>query len=111
MASGEELSYAFLEAHPADAARVLERLAATEAGALLQSAPMRIASPVLRLMLPLAGARCLEHMADIEIVDLLHGTGAQSGVALLRYFGVERRTGLLAQLPTALSLAYELLLG
>ena len=57
MASSEELSYAFLEAHPADAARVLERLAATEAGALLQSAPLRLAAPVLRHMLPLSGAR------------------------------------------------------
>jgi magnesium transporter len=111
MASSEELSYAFLEAHPSDAARVLERLAATEAGALLQSAPIRLASPVLRQMLPLAGARCLEQLEDIDIAALLRGTGAQAGVALLRYFGAERRTRLLAQLPTALTLAYELLLG
>jgi magnesium transporter len=111
MASSEELSYAFLETHPADAARVLERLAATEAGALLQSAPLRLASPVLRQMLPLAGARCLEQLGDSDIAGLLRGTGAQAGVALLRYFGAERRTKLLAQLPTALTLAYELLLG
>jgi magnesium transporter len=111
MASSEQLSYAFLEAHPADAARVLERLAAPEAGALLKSAPVRLASPVLRHMLPLAGARCLEQLDDKEIAGLLHGTGAQSGVALLRYFGAERRTRLLSQLPTALTLAYELLLG
>lgn len=111
MASNEQLSYAFLETHPADAARVLERLAATEAGALLQSAPLRLASPVLRQMLPLAGARCLEQLGDSAIAGLLRGTGAQAGVALLRYFGAERRTALLAQLPTALTLAYELLLG
>jgi Mg/Co/Ni transporter MgtE len=111
MASSEELSYTFLEAHPADAARVLERLAATEAGALLQSAPIRLASPVLRQMLPLAGARCLEQLEDNEIAGLMRGTGAQAGVALLRYFGAERRTRLLAELPTALTLAYELLLG
>jgi magnesium transporter len=111
MASSEDLSYAFLEAHPADAARVLERLAATEAGALLQSAPLRLASPVLRQMLPLAGARCLEPLDDNEVAGLLRGSGAQAGVALLRYFGAERRTRLLAQLPTALTLAYELLLG
>ncbi len=35
----------------------------------------------------------------------------QTGVALLRYFGAERRARLLAQLPTALAVAYELLLG
>jgi magnesium transporter len=111
MASSEELSYAFLETHPADAARVLERLAATEAAALLQAAPLRIASPVLRQMLPLSGARCLEQLDDDQIAGLLRGTGAQAGVALLRYFGAERRSRLLAQLPTALTLAYELLLG
>ncbi len=111
MASSEQLSYAFLEAHPADAARVLERLAATEAGALLKSAPVRLASPVLRQMLPLAGARCLEQLDDNEIAGLLHRTGAQAGVALLRYFSAERRTRLLALLPTALALAYDLLLG
>ena len=111
MASSEELSYAFLEAHPADAARVLERLAATEAGALLQSAPLRLAAPVLRHMLPLSGARCLESLDDNDVAGLLRGAGPQAGVALLRYLGAERRTKLLAQLPTALTLAYELLLG
>jgi Mg/Co/Ni transporter MgtE len=111
MASSEELSYAFLETHPADAARVLERLASTEAAALLQAAPLRIASPVLRHMLPLSGARCLEQLDDDQVTGLLRGAGAQAGVALLRYFGAERRARLLAQLPTALTLAYELLLG
>ncbi len=111
MASNEELSYAFLESHPADAARVLERLAPAEAGALLQSAPLRLAAPVLRHMLPLPGARCLEQLGDEEITGLLRGAGAQAGVALLRYFGGERRMKLLAQLPTALTIAYELLLG
>lgn len=43
MASSEELTYAFLEAHPSDAARVLERLAPAAAAALLQSAPLRLA--------------------------------------------------------------------
>lgn len=111
MTSSVAFSYAFLETHPADAARVLERLAATEAGALLKSAPLRLASPVLRQMLPLAGARCLEPLDDAEIIGLLRGVGAQAGVALLRYFGAARRTRLLGQLPTALTLAYELLLG
>ncbi|MBE0621814.1 MAG: magnesium transporter [Burkholderiales bacterium] len=111
MASSEDLSYAFLEAHPADAARVIERLAPASAAALLQSAPLRLAAPVLRQMLPLAGARCLEQMDETEMTGLLRGVGAQAGVALLRYFGAQRRAGLLAKLPTALTIAYELLLG
>jgi magnesium transporter len=111
VASSEDLSYAFLEAHPVDAARVLERLATTEAAALLQSAPLRLASRVLRQMLPIAGVHCLEHLSDIEIAGLLRGAGVQSGVALLRYFSAERRTKLLMQLPSALTLSFELLLG
>lgn len=111
MSSSEELSYAFLEAHPADAARVIERLASDSAAALLQSAPLRLAAPVLRQMLPLAGARCLERLDDAEAAGLLRSVGAQAGVALLRYVGAERRPRLLKQLPTALALSYELLLG
>ena len=90
---------------------MIERLAPASAAALLQSAPLRLTSPVLRHMLPLAGARCLERLDDGESVGLLRGVGAQTGVALLRYFGAERRARLLAQLPTALAVAYELLLG
>ena len=111
MASSEALTYAFLESHPADAARVLERLAPDSASALLQAAPRRLSAPVLRQMLPLAGARCLEKLDDADTVGLLRSVGAQAGVALLRYFGAERRAGLLAQLPTALALGYEMLLG
>ena len=111
MASSEDLTYTFLDAHPADAARVLERLAPDSAAALLQSVPLRLASPVLRQMLPLAGARCLERLDDGDAAGLLRGVGAQAGVALLRYVGAERRTRLLAQLPTGLTIAYELLLG
>lgn len=111
MASSEELTCAFLETHPADAARILERLVPASAAALLQSVPLRLASPVLRQMFPLAGARCLEQLDDNETAGLLRGVGAQAGVALLRHVGAGRRAQLLAQLPGALTLAYELLLG
>jgi len=111
MASSEDLSYAFLEHHPTDAARVIERLAPASAAALLQSAPLRLAAPVLRQMLPLAGARCLERLADVDAAGLLRSVGAQAGVALLRNLDAARRASLLAQLPSALTLAYELLLG
>jgi magnesium transporter len=111
MDSREELSYAFLETHPVDAARVLERLPPAAAAALLQAAPQRLAAPVLRQMLPLAGASCLEQLGDSETAGLLRGVGAQAGVPLLRHVSAERRSRLLAQLPTALTLTYELLLG
>ncbi|MFH1602861.1 MAG: hypothetical protein ABIH03_03025, partial [Pseudomonadota bacterium] len=111
MPSSEDLTYAFLEAHPAEAARVIERRAPASAAALLQTAPRRLTAPVLRQMLPLAGARCLERLDDADTVGLLRGVGAQAGVALLRYLAAERRARLLRQLPTALTVAYEMLLG
>lgn len=111
MPNHEELTYSFLAAHPADAARVLERLLPDSAAAFLQTAPLRLAAPVLREMLPFAGARCLERIDDDDTVGLLRGVGAQAGVALLRYFTADRRERLLRQLPATLTVAFELLLG
>lgn len=111
MDSSEALSHAFLEMHPVDAARVLERLSPAAAAALLLAVPQRLAAPVLRQMLPLTAAGCLERADDEAAVGLLRAVGAQAGVALLRHLGAARRARLLAQLPAALALAYEILLG
>ncbi len=111
MASTEDLSFAFLESHPADAARVLERIAPKNVAALLSDAPLRLAAPALRAMLPLHAARCLESLADDAVSGLLRAMGLQSGVAVLHYVPESRRNDLLAQLPTALAMAFRLLLG
>jgi len=111
MAGTEDLSFAFLESHPADAARVLERIAPQNVAALLVDAPLRLASPVLRAMLPLHVARCLETLADDTVSGLLRAMGPQAGVAVLHYVPESRRNALLAQLPTALAIAFRLLLG
>ena len=111
MARSERLSFAFLESHPADAARVLERLAPQNVSALLSDAPLRLAAPVLRLMLPPFVARCLEPLDDEAVSGLLRGMGPQAGVAVLHYLPEARRHGLLAQLPTGMGMAFRLLLG
>ena len=49
MASTEDLSFAFLESHPTDAARVLERVAPQNVAALLSDAPVRLVA--FRLLL------------------------------------------------------------
>jgi magnesium transporter len=107
----ERLSFAFLEAHPADAARVLERLAPNHVSGLLSDAPVRLASPALRLMLPPFVARCLDPLDDPTVLALLRAMGPQAGVAVLHYLPEARRTALLAQLPTAMGMAFRLLLG
>lgn len=111
MASTEDLTFAFLETHPADAARVLERIAPQNVAALLSDAPVRLAAPVLRAMLPLHVARCLETLPDENVPGLLRAMGPQAGVAVLHYVAESRRNTLLAQLPTALAMAFRLLLG
>ncbi len=111
MAGTVDLSLAFLESHPADAARVLERIAPQNVAALLSDTPMRIAAPVLRMLLPLHAARCIETLDDDIVSGLLRALGPQAGVALLHYVPESRRTALLAQMPTALSMTFRLLLG
>lgn len=111
MAGTQDLSFAFLESHPTDAARVLERVSPHTVAALLGEAPARLAAPVLRAMLPLHAARCLETLSDQDVAGLLRAMGAQAGVATLHYVPEARRNALLAQLPTALSMAFRLLLG
>lgn len=111
MARSEVLSFAFLESHPADASRVLERLAPQNVSALLADAPVRLAAPVLRMMLPPFVARCLEPLADETVSGLLRGMGPQAGVAVMHYLPEARRHALLAQLPTGMGMAFRLLLG
>lgn len=111
MASTEELSYAYLDAHPAEAARVLEHLAPQDCAAFLATTPVRLAAPVLRQMLPLIAARCLERLDDIVASGLLHALGPQTGAALLRHLPEPRRAPLLAQLSTTTAIAFRLLLS
>ncbi|MEO6422721.1 MAG: CBS domain-containing protein, partial [Candidatus Nitrotoga sp.] len=111
MARNQDLSFAFLESHPADAARVLQRLAPQNVSALLSEAPVRLSAPVLRVMLPPFVARCLEPLPDEPVSALLRGMGPQAGVAVLHYLPEARRNALLSQLPTGMGMAFRLLLG
>lgn len=111
MAGTEDLSFAYLESHPTDAARVMERLAPQAVAALLADAPARLVAPALRAMMPLHVSRCLEGLADETVTGILRVMGPQAGVAVLHYVPEMRRNALLGQLPTALSVAFRLLLG
>lgn len=111
MASTEELSYAYLDAHPAEAARVLERLTTTDCAAFFAATPTRLAVPVLRQMLPLIAARCLERLDDETASGLLRGVGPQAGAAMLRHVPEARRAPLLGQLATTAAIAFRLLLS
>ena len=111
MADAERLTLAFLSGHPADAARVLERMPVAESGALFARIPARAAAPVLSAMLPTAAARNLGALEDDSAMALLASLGAQPAVLILRHVSEPRRTRLLEGLPTATAVASRLLLG
>jgi magnesium transporter len=111
MAYAEALSLAFMRAHPAEAARVLESLAPAQAAELLARAPARLAAPVLASMRPNAAARALAGLADEPVLGLLGELGTQPVVAILRHVAEPRRSRLISGLRTAAALASKLLLG
>lgn len=111
MSSHKDLTYAYLEKHPIDAARVLEKIPAEAAASLLQSLPLRLAAPVLRQILPAISAHCLMLLDDTQIVGLLKGVGIQAGAAIIRQIDASSRARILPQLPTTHTIAYDLLLG
>lgn len=111
MADAETLSLAFMRAHPAQAARVLEALAPAETAALLARVPARLGAPVLAAMLPNAAARSLSGLQEEQALALLGELRTQPVVAVLRHVAEPRRARLIAGLPTAAALASQLLLG
>lgn len=110
MARARDLSLAFAETHPGDAARVLEHLSTSEATAFLKLLPVRLGAPVLQHMLPTSAAHCLEQLDDEAAAGMVRDLDAQTGSAILRYVGQPRRDQLIAQLPTTSALAFRLLL-
>jgi magnesium transporter len=111
MADAETLSLAFMRAHPAQAARVLESVGAEAATALFARVPARLAAPVLAAMLPNAAARALSGVQDEQALALLGELGTQPLVAILRHVAEPLRGRLTAGLPTAAALASQMLLG
>lgn len=111
MADAETLSLAFMRAHPAEAARVLEAVEPGEAAALLARAPARLAAPVFAAMLPSAAARSLAALEDEQALALLGELATQPVVAVLRHLAEPRRSRIVGGLPTVAALASKLLLG
>jgi Mg/Co/Ni transporter MgtE len=110
MADPERLTLTYLDAHPGDAARVLERMPVGECAALLARVPARVAAPVLGAMLPTAAAHQIAALEDPPAMALLAALGPQAAVTILRHVSESRRLRLLEGLPTATALTSRLLL-
>jgi len=111
MADAEDLTHTFIDAHPFDAARVLEALPAAEAAALFGRLPPRLGGPVLAAMLPPTAARVLGSLDNDQAMALLASIGVQPAVAVLRHVQDPRRARLIDGLPTAVAVASRILLG
>lgn len=111
MARPEQIGLAYLQAHPREAARVLEDLPAADVAALLDELPSRQGAPVVEEMQPVSAARCLE-LLDVELQSsLMAGIAFQSAAGILRQMDEDRRSNLLGQFPTARALVIRALLA
>lgn len=111
MAESERLTLAFLEAHPGDAARVLERLPTAQAAAFFAALPARALAPTLGAMLPIAAGRIVAELSDALATALLSALGTQPALAVLRHVPSSRRASLVDGLPATTAIASRLLLG
>ena len=110
MNHARDLTIAFLRAHPAEGARVLERLDTAEIGALWSALPGRVAAPVVARLTPRQAARSVDALADDNLVRLLRRMTTPSVAALLRHLPEARRARLIDELPAATGVACRVLL-
>ncbi len=105
------LSVSFVEGHPAEAARVLEGLAAADGAEFLAALSPKIAVPVLRQLRPAFCTKLFEHLDDEQIGRLLHLMGPQEVSEVLQRVPVFRQTQLITRLPVPTAIAVRLLIG
>jgi magnesium transporter len=105
------LTLAFVEGHPADAARVLEGLPAPESAAFVARLPARLGALLLRHMAPLYGGRLLALLDEKTALALVERLSLQEAAGLLQQLSSERQARLLQALPVATAVALRLLIG
>lgn len=105
------LTRAFLESHPAEAARVLEHVAPESCAALFNALPIKLSIEVLKHVLPAHAARCLERLKPPAAIALLRALSPQTGAGLLRYLPEAPRTALLNELPAGVAAGLRRLLS
>ena len=89
----------YLESHPFDAARSLQRLQAEEIGAVLENVPAEAAASTIAALAPDLAVRCLCEMPPSTAADLLVSMPDQLAARLLRRLDAAPRHTLLSALP------------
>lgn len=104
------LSRAFLESHPADAARVLEAQTPAASAAILADSPVGAAAAVVQQMVPGCAADSLAALPAAVAAAITAELPVDTAADLLRRLGREAQTALVASLPDETSDAVDRLL-
>lgn len=106
-----ELSAAYVEAHPAEAARVLEGLAPEDTAAILAGLDPRLGAIALPQLGAAYCAKVLQQLDDDRAAERIRLMGSQAAARLLLGVAPERQVRLLGRLPVATAMALRLLIG
>lgn len=93
------LALAFMESHPARAAKTLEQMPVSRAAAVLGAVPAGAASAVLHEMTVPSASECLGALPAGEAAAIVAELGIDEAAGILRAMQPERREPLLAELP------------
>ena len=100
----------FVETHPADAARILEREHASIVGELLGDLPPAAAARLLRAMTPHVASDGIARLRPETAAAMVSHLRTESAVSLLLRLNAATRTALLKALPASTSAALRLAL-
>lgn len=99
MRPDERLAQSYLECHPEDAARLMERSAADECATVLAEVPAATAADVLRRMSPGSLAACVAAIPEDGLVDIVAALPVDAAAGLMHRLDPARRDAVLARLP------------
>ena len=97
--AAERLVRRFVEAHPVDAARVLERFAGELSAGVLEDFPLARLAPVIEAMSDHVAAECLAGLDPPKAAGILQIVDLDQASALLRRMEKTQRDRLLEELP------------
>lgn len=111
MGDATGLSAVFAASHPADAARVLETIAAPDTAEFIAALEPRLAAAIVRQFEPPYAARVFGLIDDNHGAAVIQSMGPQAAARLVQQLPHDRQLKLLAQLPVGTSIAIRLLVG
>ena len=110
MAAEEYLARSFIEHHPEDAARILERSPAEDASALLMHQPRSQAASVIGRMAPLAAVNCLEQLPADEAAAIMCALEIHAAARLMRRISQDKQRLVLENISSRRSVVLRSLL-